>query len=54
MFLENTLAVDVQTALVEILKQHHSAELPPIFRESDDYAQLQAYQLESVLRRWTR
>jgi hypothetical protein len=52
-FLENTLSGDVQTALVEILKQHHSEDLPPIFRDSDDYAQLQAYNLESVLRRWS-
>ncbi len=44
---------DVQTALVEIFKQHHSKDLPPIFQDSDDYAQLQAYNLESVLLHWS-
>ena len=51
-FLESTLAEAVQIRLVDVLKQHHSADLPPIFRESDDYPQIQAYHLESVLRRW--
>jgi hypothetical protein len=36
---------------MSVLKQYHSADLSPIFLESDDFAQLQAYSLESVLRR---
>jgi hypothetical protein len=52
LFLEQVLAPDVQTRLREILKQHHADDLPPIFRDSDDYAQLQSYRLASVLRRW--
>jgi hypothetical protein len=37
---------------MSVLIQYHSASLSPILRESDDFAQLQAYSLESVLRRW--
>ncbi len=51
-FLENALSAEVQTSLVAALKQSHSKDLPPIFRDSDDFAQMQAYKLESVLRRW--
>ena len=52
-FLEGSLADDVQTELMSVLKQYHSDDLTLIFRESDDFAQIQAYQLESVLRRWS-
>jgi len=52
LFLEQVLALDVQTRLREVLKQHHSDDLSPLFRDSDDYAQLQSYRLASVLRRW--
>lgn len=51
-FLETALSAEVQTSLVAALKQSHSEDLPPIFRDSDDFAQMQAYKLESVLRRW--
>ncbi len=51
-FLEGALSDTVQTELMSVLKQYHSADLSPIFRDSDDFAQLQAYSLESVLRRW--
>ena len=51
-FLENSLSPEVQTSLIAALKHHHSEDLPPIFHDSDDYAQMQAYKLESVLRRW--
>ena len=51
-FLEGALADEVQTELMGVLKQNHSEDLSPIFRESDDFAQLQAYNLDSVLRRW--
>jgi hypothetical protein len=51
-FLEGALSDAVQTELMSVLKQYHSADLSPIFRDSDDFAQLQAYSLESVLRRW--
>jgi hypothetical protein len=37
---------------MSVLKQYHIADLSPIFRESDEFAQLQAYSLESVLRCW--
>jgi hypothetical protein len=51
-FLEGTLAQDVQTELMSVLKDHHSADLAPIFHNSDDFAQILAYPLESVLRNW--
>ncbi len=51
-FLEEALADAVQTELMSVLKQYHSADLSPILRESKDLSQLQAYSLESVLRRW--
>jgi hypothetical protein len=41
----------MQTELMSVLKQYHSADLSPIFLESDDFAQLRAYSLESVLQR---
>ena len=52
-FLEGSLADDVQRELMSVLKQYHSDDLTPIFRESDDFAQIQAYKLESVMRRWS-
>ena len=52
-FLESALSAEVQTSLIAVLKQSHSADLPMIFQDSDDFAQIQAYQLESVLRRWS-
>ena len=38
----------VKTRLIKVLKRHHSlsADPPPIFRDLDDYAQIQAYKLE--------
>jgi hypothetical protein len=51
-FLESVLSAEVQTALIAVLKQYHNEDLPIIFQSSDDFAQLQAYHLESVLRRW--
>jgi hypothetical protein len=52
LFLEGPLADTVQSEFMRVLKQSHSEDLTRIFRESDDFAQLQAYNLESVLRRW--
>ncbi len=51
-FLEGALADAVKTELMSVLKQYHNAGLSPIFRDPDDFAQLQAYSLEPVLRRW--
>ena len=39
-FLENSLSPEVQTSLIAALKHHHSEDLPPIFHDSDDYAQM--------------
>ena len=59
-FLESALSAEVHISLIAALKKTHSEDLPPIFHDSDDFAQMQAYKLESVLHcsvtaglRWT-
>jgi len=51
-FLENALSLDMRERLCMVLKENHSAELPPYLRQQLDFAPIHAYSVESILARW--
>ena len=52
-FLERVLSAGVREQLCIILKENHSADLPPHLQHHLDFAPLQAYAIDSILARWT-